>query len=80
MARRGPWHLGRYSNLINVLALIWTIVICTIMIMPPNEIAGVSLAAVFVVLYAMHRYTGPHEIRKPAWDIAEDPVVPHSQS
>ena len=80
MARRGPWHLGRYSNLINVLALLWTIVICTILIMPPNEIAGVSLAAVFVVLYAMHRYTGPHEIRKPAWDIAEDPVVPHSQS
>ncbi len=73
IARRGPWHLGRYSNLINVLALLWTILICTMMIMPPNEIAGFSLAAVFVVLYAMHRFTGPHEIRKPVWDIAEDP-------
>jgi amino acid transporter len=72
VAKRGPWHLGRYSNLINVLALVWTVFICTIMIMPPNVLAGISMAVVLVVLYLLHRFTGPHEIRKPIWAAGED--------
>ena len=79
MDKRGPWNLGRHSNLINVLALVWTVFICTIMIMPPNALAGISLAVVLAVLYALHRFTGPHEIRKPAWAAAEDPGTPIAQ-
>ena len=48
IGKRGPWHLGRHSNLINVLALVWTVFICTIMIMPPNALAGISMAVVLV--------------------------------
>jgi amino acid transporter len=77
--KRGPWNLGRHSNLINVLALIWTVFICTIMIMPPNALAGISMAVVFAVLYALHRLTGPHEIRKPAWPAEEDSITLISQ-
>ena len=58
MDKRGPWHLGRHSNLINVLALVWTVFICAIMIMPPNVLAGISLAVVLVVLYALHPVYG----------------------
>jgi amino acid transporter len=76
--KRGPWHLGRRSNLINVLALVWTVFICTIMIMPPNVLAGISMAVVLAVLYTLHRFTGPHEIRKPTWTAAEDPLTPIS--
>ncbi len=72
MDKRGPWNLGRHSNLINLLALVWAVFICTIMIMPPNALAGISLAVVLAVLYALHRFTGPHEIRKPVWVAAED--------
>lgn len=72
---RGPWNLGDHSNWINLLALGWTALICTIMIMPPNALAGISLAVVLVVLYALHRFTGPHEIRKPAWAAAEDAPI-----
>ena len=79
MGKRGPWNLGRHSNWINVMALVWTVFICTIMIMPPNALAGISLAVVLVVLYALHRFTGPHEIRKPAWAAAEGSVTPTSQ-
>jgi len=79
VGKRGPWHLGRRSNLINVLALVWTVFICTIMIMPPNGLAGISMAAVLALLYALHRFTGPHEIRKPTWATAEDPVTPFPQ-
>ena len=76
IARRGPWNLGRHSNWINVLALVWTVFICTVMIMPPNALAGISLAVVLAVLYALHRFTGPHEISKPVWAAAEDRVTP----
>jgi amino acid transporter len=76
IAKRGPWNLGRHSNWINVLALVWTVFICTVMIMPPNALAGISLAVVLAVLYALHRFTGPHEISKPVWAAAEDRVTP----
>jgi amino acid transporter len=79
VAKRGPWYLGRCSNLINVLALVWTGFICTIMIMPPNVLAGISMAVVLAVLYALHRFTGPHEIRKPTWAAVEDPARPTSR-
>src|SRR5208283_4448183 len=78
IAKRGPWHLGRRSNLVNVLALVWTVFICAIMIMPPNVLAGISMAVVLAALYALHRFTGPHEIRKPTWAAAESPVAPIS--
>ena len=71
VCRRGPWHLGRYSNLINVLALIWAVFSCVIMIMPPTVLADISMAVLLVVLYMLHRFTGPHLIRKPAWVTAE---------
>jgi len=79
IAKRGPWNLGRHSNWVNILALVWTVFICTIMIMPPNALAGISLAVVLAVLYALHRFTGPHEISKPAWAAVEDSVAPTSQ-
>jgi amino acid transporter len=79
IGKRGPWNLGRHSNWINVLALVWTVFICTIMIMPPNTLAGISLAAVLAGLYALHRFTGPHEISKPVWAVVEDSITPTSQ-
>jgi amino acid transporter len=66
--KRGPWHLGRRSNLINLLALGWTAFICTIMIMPPNVRTGISIGVVIITLFLLHLLTGPHEIRKPRWD------------
>lgn len=72
MGKRGPWHLGRHSNLINALALVWTVFICVIMIMPPNVLTGISIAAVLALLYVLHRFTGPHEIRKPTWVTEEE--------
>jgi amino acid transporter len=78
--KRGPWNLGRHTNIVNFLALVWTLIICTIMVMPPNALAGISMAVVLAALYVLHRFTGPHEIRKPAWAEAEDPVAPTSRT
>jgi amino acid transporter len=70
--KRGPWHLGASSNLVNGLALLWTLFICTLMVMPPNQRAGFGLAGVMVLLFLLHRFSGPHEMRKPVWDSPED--------
>jgi amino acid transporter len=59
-SKRGPWHLGKTSNTINVLALIWTVAICTIMVMPPNSRAGWGIAAVMGVLLLLHVSSGKH--------------------
>jgi amino acid transporter len=62
---KGPWHLGRWSAVVAAVAIAWTIFICVLMVMPPNELAGQSLAAVAVALGAFYwlrarrTYTGP---------------------
>ena len=38
--QRGPWNLGRYSGLVNLAALAWTVFICAMLVMPPNQLAG----------------------------------------
>jgi amino acid transporter len=74
-AKRGPWHLGSRSNIINALAVIWTVFICILMVMPPNSRAGWGMAGVMAVLFALHQFTGPHEIRKPVWDVTEEKTL-----
>ncbi|HEV2379263.1 MAG TPA: amino acid permease [Terriglobia bacterium] len=43
---RGPWHLGRFSSVVNLAALGWTIFICVILVMPPNQRAAGTMLAV----------------------------------
>ena len=77
MEKRGPFHLGSRSNLINGLAVVWTLFVCTLMVMPPNTRAGLAILVVVALLFALHQFTRPHEIRKPQWDLAEEnSVVP----
>lgn len=69
LAKRGPWHLGAWSNTINVLAILWTAFICVIMMMPPNTRTGYTITGVILVLYLLHIFSGKHEMRKPAWEL-----------
>lgn len=41
---RGPWNLGRWSTAVNVVALLWIGVMTVLMSMPPNQLAGTTLA------------------------------------
>jgi amino acid transporter len=49
----GPWNLGKYSNFIGVVALLWIVFICVVMVIPPNEMAGYAVAGMFVLLIIM---------------------------
>jgi amino acid transporter len=68
-SRRGPWHLGRWSNAANVLAMLWTVFICIMMVMPPNQRAGLGIAATIGILFLLHLVSGRHEPPKPLWDL-----------
>jgi amino acid transporter len=69
ISKRGPWHLGKSSNTINILALLWTLGICTIMVMPPNARAGWGIASVMGVLLLLHLVSGRHKVQKPIWEL-----------
>ena len=62
---RGPWNLGRWSNLVNVVALAWIFVISVLFVLPPNELAGYTFAgclvliAIYWVTYMRARFVGP---------------------
>jgi amino acid transporter len=65
MGKRGPWHLGRASTTINIFAILWTVFICTIMVMPPNTRAGWAIASILGVLFLLHVVSGKHRVYKP---------------
>jgi len=66
------WSLGRFGPAVNAVAIAFAGFICFVLIMPPNQLAGETLAGLLIalgVLYAAvarHRYQGPkwshHEV------------------
>jgi len=67
VSKRGPWNLGKWSNLINLLAIIWGVFICAVMVMPPNGRAGVAIIGVMAILLIFRAVGGSHEVHKPHW-------------
>ncbi|MBS1852749.1 MAG: amino acid permease [Acidobacteria bacterium] len=65
LGKRGPWHLGKLGPLINILALLWTLFICILMVMPPNTRAGWGIVSVMGVLLVLHLASGRHKMHKP---------------
>jgi amino acid transporter len=51
---RGPWNLGRFSGAINVVAIAWTVFICLILVMPPNQFAGEAMLGITALLTAWY--------------------------
>jgi amino acid transporter len=77
VSKRGPWHLGKSSNVINCVAILWTLFICTVMVMPPNLRAGGGIAGVMGLLLIFHLLSGKHKIHKPNWidEVESEPVA-----
>jgi amino acid transporter len=59
------WNLGRYSISINVLAIGWTVFMCIVLVLPPNELSGKTIAGASALLALWYwvsernRYRGP---------------------
>src|SRR5881296_1660439 len=59
------WNLGKYSRIASYLGLAWGVFIFIVLILPPNELAGKTLAALIAILLILYfarvryRYHGP---------------------
>ncbi len=64
-AETAPWNLGRYAGLVRTIAIAYTMFICVVFMLPPNELVLWSmcllglLLVVYWVLHARHHFTGP---------------------
>jgi amino acid transporter len=62
---RGPWHLGRFSLIVNLVALAWIALIIVLFVLPPNQLAGYTFAGSLLALliywrrYMRTRFRGP---------------------
>ncbi len=65
-----PWSLGKAGGAVNAAAIVFSLFVCTILVMPPNELAGKTLGGLGLLLCALywgvarHRYQGPDWARR----------------
>lgn len=61
------WSLGRWGAPVNIIAIVYTVFISIVLIMPPNELAGKTLAAVLLILAAVYWFEVRKKFRGPEW-------------
>jgi amino acid transporter len=45
-----PWNLGRFAPVVNVIAIVWCVFIALVFVLPPNELALWTMAAIGVLM------------------------------
>jgi amino acid transporter len=65
--RAAVWTLGRHGAWINSLAIVYTVGICIVLGMPPNELAGKTFLGVVAGLAALYYFQVRHRFRGPEW-------------
>jgi amino acid transporter len=68
------WNLGRFGPAINAIAIAFAIFICFVLIMPPNELAGETLAGLLIALAILYAVAARHRYKGPKWSRHEVPV------
>jgi len=64
---RGPWHLGKYDSVINVIALLWVAFISVILSLPEGMRAGKTVVAFASLLVLWYLLGERRRFRGPAW-------------
>jgi amino acid transporter len=65
---RGPWNLGRFGVVINVIAILWVIFLSIILSLPDRMRAGKSIVAVTILLALWYGLFERRRFQGPAWD------------
>jgi amino acid transporter len=71
-ASMAVWRLGRWGRPVNLMAIVYSVFISAVLMMPPNELAGKTLAGVLGILTIVYclevrrKYTGPEWARSSA--------------
>lgn len=69
---RGPWHLGKFSPAINLIAILWVIFLCIILSLPDNMRAGKAMIVVALALGLLYVTLGKERFPGPAWSKEEE--------
>lgn len=61
----GPWNLGKWSIVVNTIALLWVLFITVLFVAPPNQLTGYTMGGITVLLVIYYLasvrnwFTGP---------------------
>jgi len=61
------WSAGKWGRTLNWCAIVYAIFICFVLIMPPNELAGKTLAGVVAILTLIYWLNVRRKFRGPEW-------------
>ena len=64
---QGPWHLGRWSRVVNLLAMIWVAFLCVVLSIPDGFRTGRSILAVLVMLGLWYFLRERKHFEGPRW-------------
>jgi amino acid transporter len=61
------WSLGRWGMAVNIVAIAYTAFISFVLVMPPSELAGKTLAGVLAVLLLVYLLEVRRKFKGPEW-------------
>jgi amino acid transporter len=61
------WSLGKWGPVLNCVALVYTLFICFVLMMPPNQLAAKTLAVVLAVLAFIYLFEVRRKYVPPGW-------------
>jgi amino acid transporter len=64
---KGPWHLGRFDSIINVLAMLWVAFISVILSLPDGMRAGRTILGFTVLLVLWYAISERKRFKGPEW-------------
>ena len=64
---KGPWNLGRYSTLTNIIAILWVAFISIILSLPDDKRAGKTILGVTVLLVLWYGVSEHKRFKGPTW-------------
>jgi amino acid transporter len=64
---RGPWHLGRFGPVVNLVGMLWVAFISIVLSIPDRMRTGKTIAGLTVLLGVWYLVSERHRFRGPAW-------------
>jgi len=74
------WSLKGWGRFVNLIAIAYTVLISVVLVMPPNQLAGTTLAAVVAFLLIMYRSIVRRDFSGPEWARSAAVVHPGDDS
>jgi amino acid transporter len=65
--RSAVWSLGRFGEAVNIIAITYAAFICFVLVMPPNQLAGQTLAGVLAALGVLYFVKVRRQYKGPKW-------------